>query len=468
VIGPTPQKNGIALGIFDVPFSGDEESPFESPAKPILSNDEGIGSSQLAATPRKGDGGIGHGAGMATPSGRRHERTPMSSSKRYLLDTFVTPLKLRRTTDGHPTNPGATPSKSTSTPQSASKLFATPSFLRRENRPPAPTQGLSTIAEGDEDGLGEIILTPPQPRPKRPLMRGLSDMLKGLRKMQEDHEDEELENLREMEEEWARKPSSSAPKPKRPALSKSASVLVEDSQAPSFPFADFPELGFKDIAPESGAGDENDGEEDYDDRDWDGLTDRERMLAEKDSKLPVFNYKKKGQKRTTRKSNIKPVSAKVTKEVRERQLAAVREESDEEENGDFGASGTEETAARAEGQSAQAEEDDEFDDDDFPDLHDIEPSSITQIPDTQPQDSFDAESLPMWESRGNFDPDASDSASYTESEGGTRTKRSKEAEKARRAGKGMSKVTSGVHMNYKRMKLRNGIGRPKGRFGRRR
>ncbi|KFY50676.1 hypothetical protein V495_00113, partial [Pseudogymnoascus sp. VKM F-4514 (FW-929)] len=273
VIGPTPQKDGKFLGIFDAMPSGDEISPFKQPSAPT--NNPGI-----QETPRKtknADDGI-----MATPSAARHSRTPQSSSKRFLLDTFVTPLKRRRGS-----NEGSA-KKASLTPSSVSKLnLSTPSFLRRDNRIPA----LPAISEDATDAL-----SPPAPRlPKRSLVRGLSSMLASLRELQEEALDDDLDALREMES--GPPPPNAGPKqavlPKPQAPKLQESVQVGDSQQlTDFPFIDFPDLDFN-----------NDGKDAEE-----ALGEREQAIADRDSKLPV--YKKKGQKRTTRKVNIRPVRAK--------------------------------------------------------------------------------------------------------------------------------------------------------------
>ncbi|KFY01605.1 hypothetical protein O988_02675 [Pseudogymnoascus sp. VKM F-3808] len=396
VIGPTPQKDGKFLGIFDAMPSGDEISPFKPPSGPA--KDPGIQETRRKV--KNADDGI-----MATPSAARHSRTPQSSSKRFLLDTFVTPLKRRRgSNEGSAKKPSLTPS-------SVSKLnLSTPSFLRRDNRIPA----LPAISEDATDAL-----SPPAPRlPKRSLVRGLSSMLASLREMQEEALDDDLDALREMES--GPPPPNAGPKqavlPKPQAPKLQESVQVGDSQQlTDFPFIDFPDLDFN-----------NDGKDAED-----ALGEREQAIADRDSKLPV--YKKKGQKRTTRKVNIRPVRTKAP--AKEAAPTTAYSGSEDDEYGD----GQEDT------QGGETQN---------PDL----------VPDTQ--EGFEADSLPLYKAVRNFDSGSENSTQYTASVGGTRYKRSKQKTTGR-----MHKVGAQVHTNYKRMKLKNSGakgGRVGGRFGRRR
>lgn len=341
---------------------------------------------------------------MATPSAARHSRTPQSSSKRFLLDTFVTPLKRRRGSNDE----GAKRAGSL-TPSSVSKLnLSTPSFLRRDNR-------IGALPAISEDAAN--ALSPPAPRmPKRSLVRGLSSMLASLREMQEEALDDDLDALREMEggpPPPNAGPKQALPKPQAPKLQES--IQVGDSQQlTDFPFIDFPDLDF------------NNGGKDAEN----ALGEKEQAIADRDSKLPV--YKKKGQKRTTRKVNIRPVRTKAPV-----QEAAPTTYSDDED-GEYGA----------------GQDDTQVGDAQNPDL----------VPDTQ--EGFEADSLPLYKAVRNFDSGSDSGTEYTASEGGTRYKRSKQKMTGRK-----QKVGAQVHTNYKRMKLKNSGakgGRVGGKFGRRR
>ncbi|PQE32430.1 hypothetical protein CJF32_00001180 [Rutstroemia sp. NJR-2017a WRK4] len=359
-IGPTPQKDGQVLGLFDL----EEDSPADTPSMAA-----GTGkAAPTQATPRK----------QKSPDESRalHSRTP-SSRKQSTLNPFTTPSKNRilDTTQG------------TQTPSSISKLhFSTPSFLRRDSQ----RIQMPSIDETSEGG-------PPSPEmirvPRKPIIRGLSSMLAGLRKMEDDAADEDLEALREMEMEMENGPK---PKPKPPSKPSDTSppsppppseILVKDSQ-PNFPLGAFDDEAQYDTEPE------------------------EQQNPTQPIRKP---YKKKGQKRTTRRVNLrptrsKPVPAPTTTPLHE-------------------ASSSEDELSHS-----------------VPDLI----PEIQLIPETQ---------LPEEEEEGrNY---ASDSASsYTASEGGTRYRRP-DQEKNRslnKEGKVKSaarKVKASAHQNFKRLKLRN-------------
>ena len=107
----------------------------------------------------------------------------------------------------------------------------------------------------------------------KPAGRGLSTLVKGLRDMEDEKLDEELEMLREMEGDYA--PSSKVVQPK---------ILVDGSQRPDMP-----------LGPDGG-GDSEDSEIEKEGKGRDGR--------------PLKVWKKKGQKRTTRRVLMKPNIAK--------------------------------------------------------------------------------------------------------------------------------------------------------------
>ena len=111
-------------------------------------------------------------------------------------------------------------------------------------------------------------------KPPRPAGKGLSALVKGLRDMEDEKLDEELEMLREVEGQCG--PSSKISQPK---------VLVNDNQAPDMP-----------LGPDRGL--ESEDEEDI-----------EKEALGRDGK-PLKIWKKKGQKRTTRRVLMKPNIAK--------------------------------------------------------------------------------------------------------------------------------------------------------------
>ncbi|TVY15672.1 DNA replication regulator SLD2 [Lachnellula arida] len=351
VIGPTPQKDGQVLGLFDLL----QEDGTPSKAKA----DSATLQVPIQATPRK----------SRTDDGLKLARTP-SSTTRSILHPFATPLKNR------PLN-----SQGGHTPSSTSKLhFSTPSFLRRDTH----RNALPPINENAD-------LSPQMVRvPRKPLVRGLSSMLAGLRKMEEDAADEDLDALHEMENEatgtGTGTGTSSKPPPKpapAPAAEFPKDIVVEDSQ-PRLPLGGFDDEAMFDSSAEEANG--RDGQ-------------------------PLKVYKKKGQKRTTRRVKMKPVRSKPSASLQP--PAPIDEDSEDE---------------------------------------------LTQeaVPETQVAEE-EEEAGDFAEAR-NFDSDSQ--SEYTASEGGTRYKRPDQQKrkvmgKDGKIRKGASKVTALANQNFKRLKLRN-------------
>jgi len=141
-------------------------------------------------------------------------------------------------------------------------------------------------AEGEEGG-GEVSWSPVAVRlPRKPAGRCLSALVKGLRNMEEEKLDEELEMLREMECEELGIPIA---KPVGPgpgaAIARKTQVQVEDSQQVEMPL---------------GADGEREGDESSE-------SDAEQ-LGRDGRKLRV--WKKKGQKRSTRRVVMRPTVGK--------------------------------------------------------------------------------------------------------------------------------------------------------------
>lgn len=181
-LGPTPQKDGEVLGIFDMLFA---PTPSKSLAPSAL-HDTAVGATPSKATSRSSDDIL-------------LSRTPQSSGKRFYLGAFAsTPLKRK-----HP--------EEHETPSTAKRQYSTPSFLRRH----AP---LARLNENDE----EPTMAEP-PFRKRGLVRSLSSIIQGLKKQEEQRMDEDWDVLNEIE---SGQPAASSKAPR---------VLVEDSQAVEMP-----------------------------------------------------------------------------------------------------------------------------------------------------------------------------------------------------------------------------------------
>lgn len=257
-IGPTPQRDGRVLGLFDaLPFKNVDETPTKPADKRSINDTNVVGTIQ--ATPCKS-------AKFTSPeSAVKPRRTPMSSTKRNILNEFMTPLKKRDCNIG-----SKTPSGTISRLQFDTD---TPAFLRRAPMPSV-----------DENSA--FISPEPIRLPRKSLVRGLSSVVADLRKLQEDELDDDLDALREMENEGA--PSNRATvtssKPESQPQTKDDNVLVEDSQLRNLPLGGFDDEGMYDSQAENeGLG--RDGQ-------------------------PLRVYKKKGQKRTTRRVNMRPVRSK--------------------------------------------------------------------------------------------------------------------------------------------------------------
>jgi hypothetical protein len=241
-LGPTPQRDGRVLGLFDLLV----DKELNTPTKKSEQAQKIEARPNVQSTPSKRRGSLSEDASL------RLSRTPMSSSKRQMLNTFMTPLKKRDDNVG-----GKTP-----TPRSVSKLqFETPAFLRRHTLP-------SLQEDTTFDAPAPLKL------PRKPLGRGLSEIVASLRKVEEDKLDDDLEALREAESE-----EMGGPPPSRPAEAPKDDKLAKDSQTQRLPLGGFDDEAMYDSpVEEPGA--------------------------------PTTLFKKKGQKRTTRLVKMKPIISK--------------------------------------------------------------------------------------------------------------------------------------------------------------
>ncbi|KAI1646937.1 DNA replication/checkpoint protein, partial [Daldinia loculata] len=235
-IGPTPQRDGRILGLFDLLEENDENTPSRSRTGEFLKD------GAIQATPSKNVGSENIGDAI------KLDKTPVSSKRTTL---FMTPS---RRDSNAPLG---------RTPSSIRKLqLTTPSFLRR-----AP---LATVDEN-----GNYIAPAPLRLPRKPLGRSLSSAVASLRKLEEEALDDDLEALREAENDV--NPSATT-KP----VKKKEDILEPDSQAQQL-LGGFDDEDLYDSAPEEQVG---------------------------RSGQPLKVYKKKGQKRTTRRVNMRPTKSK--------------------------------------------------------------------------------------------------------------------------------------------------------------
>ncbi|KAG5287129.1 DNA replication regulator sld2 [Histoplasma ohiense] len=313
-IGPTPQRDGKALGLFDLlSASGGSnnsssssrrrcrDSAVAAAATPCLrhgkrvnnTNNQRIDNPMQTPSRRKesridsGDQVGEDGDEVADEDNDDYEnffastRTPASSAKKfYLANFFATPPAYRYSAaidtradsrDGANDNQPASnndPSNGRSGPPAGSKDALgsdTPSFLRRRNLFLSSSSSMVNSRQhvGVVGGVSVHDLSPVAVRmPQKLVGKGLSAIVQGLRDIQDERLDEELDLLREMEAEMAA------------AADIDDAVVINDSQVP--------------LRDGSGGGDDDDEE----------------------NTLAMRRWKKKGQKRTTRRVIMRPVRAK--------------------------------------------------------------------------------------------------------------------------------------------------------------
>ncbi|KAK4178584.1 putative DNA replication regulator sld-2 [Triangularia setosa] len=273
-IGPTPQRDGKVLGLFDL-LGKTPSKPTESPfVKPI------------GATPSKRR--ASETGDLATPSAKRiayDASTPHSGTK--LFGTTTTPLNER------PGNTGGRRGSFTTTPSSTrTKLqFSTPAFLRR-------TTALPPVDETDENGEWKVgpLRLPRVLSRKGVKVKGLSEVVAGLRKIEDDaHEDEE-DALREMEAEELGIPVTKPAAPRLATVPEGVEVEVGDSQAAPAQTAQPNYTQEKPVLLSH-----------FDDEDLydSGKEDLSKEGVDQHGN-PLRVFKKRGQKRTTRMVKMKP------------------------------------------------------------------------------------------------------------------------------------------------------------------
>ncbi|KAG8529235.1 uncharacterized protein KY384_005870 [Bacidia gigantensis] len=244
-IGPTPQKDGKVLGMFDA-FS-------TTPASRTQPNRRSLrdASNNIHATPTKN---------LALQKASQ-EDDPIMKDK---LDIQVTPSIQRIIKSSTPSSRGS---------MRKLRFDNTPAFLRRDS------QAVAASVQGHNEGEQSASWSPVATRQiRRPLGRTLSAIVKDLRDMEDEKLDEDLELMREMEGEIF--PTAMHKPTIKP------SVQVEDSQQVEMPLG--PDQG---PLTDDGLGAEVEG------RQGDGQRHKKA-------------WKKKGQKRTTRKVDIRPNTAK--------------------------------------------------------------------------------------------------------------------------------------------------------------
>ncbi|KAK4447723.1 putative dna replication regulator sld2 protein [Podospora aff. communis PSN243] len=361
-IGPTPQKEGRVLGLFDLLGHTPSRTANDVSAVP-----------PIAATPSRRRG-----------STLNTSKTPTTSGRYADLNGLTTPLHERN---------GSANAAGTKTPSSSVRKlqFSTPAFLRRTAAPLPPV---------DENGEWNVA---PLRLPKKPLVRSLSNMMAGLRKIEDEALDDEEEAMREMEMEAEGIPvGKNKPLPPMPADGeKGGDVEVGDSQL--LDQAEH-EAQMRKEKPVLLGG--------FDDENAYDSSDAEQL----DRGQPLRVYKKKGQKRTTRRSNLKPMRAR-----------------------------------RPAAPAAEADEDDEL------------------VPETQfdatkaADENLDGEDLVEGLSGSDFEGELSDSDDETKAKAKAKKASAKDKgkaatgkeEKEGTVKKAVRMVKASAHANFKRLKLKN-------------
>ncbi|KAL5337352.1 DNA replication/checkpoint protein [Aspergillus crustosus] len=194
-IGPTPQRDGKALGLFDL--LSESGGSTATPSTTRIASIKGM-AAQTPSKKRKAMDTIAE-EDEEEENTLRGERTPASSSKKYMLSAlFATPTAWRYSSiveDETSMNNNAlnqSPSQTTNKNTDTTHL-ETPSFLRRS------TSGLfnSKTLGNSHSGLSPI----PVRKPHHFVGKGLSQLVQGLRDMEEERLEDELDVLREIEAE---------------------------------------------------------------------------------------------------------------------------------------------------------------------------------------------------------------------------------------------------------------------------
>lgn len=198
-IGPTPQRDGKSLGLFDL-LSESGGSHHQATPSANRQKDTLAAGFQTPSKPKTFDP-IKEMPGEEEESSRI-TRTPASSTKQfYLANLFATPTTMRyaamvEADDEKEAQASANMNQKSAEASPETNHSATPSFLRRSN------SGRYT-APSNNDGSG---LSPIKSRqPGRFHGKGLSTIVQGLRDMEEERMEEEMDDdwdvMREMEAE---------------------------------------------------------------------------------------------------------------------------------------------------------------------------------------------------------------------------------------------------------------------------
>lgn len=319
------------LGLFDLlsPASSAERTPSKQQAQGSSSCKAGGVELSAFQTPSKRKKGLEDErvmSGGMLSGGRKRKGSllsPADGSKRAHISSLLTPTARRSLATPLKTTPG---SRMALEPQNSDE---TPAFLKRNSQHAynLPMEDASREDVLDYDNQ-TITWTPVKPRlGTRMAGKGLSALLRGLREMEEEKLDDELDILRELEDEGN---ARSGPNKARRLFD------VADSQIPEMP-----------LGPDGAhLSDTNDNENDNNDR---------YAEPEKSGRGGRFGkagipWKKKGQKRTTRKFTLRPVLKGTWKPEPKWEGSTESEDEEDEENGQGVGVGEGQRAGKGEGQ----------------------------------------------------------------------------------------------------------------------
>ncbi|RPB21510.1 hypothetical protein L211DRAFT_439503 [Terfezia boudieri ATCC MYA-4762] len=287
-VGPTPQKTGKVLGLFETMMIESTPKSIRGSMRKELKKETSL----VSESPSQSSNGL-----FETPRKRK-----LNSDD----DEDSTSIRAASSTAGSVSRSGAativpdseTPRKRRPEPD----MFATPSFLRR-----------STSRLMDESLLSSPPVPLPQPmKPK--LVKGLSSWMADLRRMQDEILEDEMENLRELE----REASGGVKKPLFPATDASAASRVASG----------------DVFGAQGGEDDNETENPAAEEGVGASEDAAGEGEIKSGDAPTRIWKKRGLKRQTRRVKMRPVRNKPLQAV----YAPGGQSENEEVSGDENAS----------------------------------------------------------------------------------------------------------------------------------
>ncbi|KAJ5115866.1 hypothetical protein N7456_000214 [Penicillium angulare] len=409
-IGPTPQRDGKALGLFDMlsESGGSNATPSAKRQKDALA-----AGFRTPSKPKRFDPIAEAPEEEGEEESSRLSRTPASSTKQfYLANLFATPTTMRyaamvegednNAANGHGNGNGQELEGPVSRHSNPSE---TPSFLRRSNIGRFPPQSAN-----ENGGLSPIASR----KPTQFASRGLSSLVQGLRDMEEERMEDDWDVLREIEEE-------------------------QDM------------LNFEAM---------------------------ESQAIETEYQRP---YKKKGQKRTTRKVNMRPVISKKTKTQTQTQTTpdVSDEESDNENENEVTAVPETQIQQQPTDNAADGNQDQGHDENDIASLHSISDAGSDFEGDTDADSDGDPEygesakppprpksfSERIKEAVAMVKPAAKEPAAESTQKQQIGKKAETEKEEKQRPAR---KLNPQTHANYRSLKIGNrGGGRGRGRFRKR-